>query len=252
MKEELVSIIMPAYNAENYIEESINSVLEQTYENYELIIVNDCSTDSTAEIISNYSIETNKIISVNNEINLGVAETRNKAISLASGKYIAFLDSDDIWHPDKLAKQIKFMSNNSVEFSYTNYEVVDKNTKSLGKVVVVPSSMTYSDLLKGSKIGCLTVVYDTTKILWPKMKNIGHEDYLAWLEILKQIEKGSGIKETLAYYRETSQSLSGNKFKAMQWQYSIYRNELSLSRLKSAYYFCMYAINGITKYKGKR
>lgn len=244
---DLVSIIMPAYNAEKFIGSSIESVLSQSYHNFELIIVDDGSKDSTHNLIEIYSKQDSRIKFYKNKKNLGVSDTRNAGIRVAKGKYIAFLDSDDLWSKDKLDIQIQFMKDNNYDFTFGNYEIIDEESNKKNKIVFAPREVTFKKLLKGSRIGCLTVVFNHEKIKWPGMKNIGHEDYLAWLSILNETEKGYGINQTIGYYREMTTSLSGNKIKAAKWQFNIYNSELGLGYIRSIWYFLNYAINALTK-----
>ena len=162
MEEELVSIIMPSYNTGKFIKETINSVIAQTYSNWELIIVDDCSTDNTDEIVK--SINDNRIIYLKNETNSGAAISRNKALREAKGRWIAFLDSDDLWKNDKLEKQIKFMKENNCYFSYTNYIEIDENDNTNGKRITGPKKITKTGMFNYCWPGCLTVMYDANKI----------------------------------------------------------------------------------------
>ena len=162
MKEELVSIIMPSYNTGKFIQETIDSVINQTYDNWELIIVDDCSSDNTDEIVK--SIKDDRIFYLKNKKNSGAAVSRNKALKMAKGKWIAFLDSDDLWKKDKLEKQIKFMKNNNYHFSYTNYVEIDENDAKTGTKVTGPKKITKIGMKNYCWPGCLTVMYDAEKI----------------------------------------------------------------------------------------
>lgn len=244
----LVSIIMPAFNAQEFIKESIESVLIQTYKNFELLVIDDFSTDNTADIVEMYSNLDSRIQLIRKNSNSGVADTRNVGISCAKGRFIAFLDSDDLWTKDKLHYQVNYMINNGYGFTFSNYEIIDETSNKKNKIVFAPGVLDYKKFLKGSKVGCLTVVVDLSVIQLDDMKSIGHEDYLAWLNILKN-HNGYGLAKTLGYYRDMSNTLSGNKFKAARWQYLIYRKELDLGIFKSLYYFSCYALNALTKEK---
>ena len=158
----LVSIIMPNYNSEKYIKETIESVLAQTYQNWELIIVDDCSLDNSLELAKSFRDERIKIFSMSK--NGGAAIARNKAIKEAQGKWIAFLDSDDLWITEKLEKQIAYMSNNDISFSYTDYDVIDESNNFITVFIPKFDSCTYEDILKHNHMGCLTVVYDSSKL----------------------------------------------------------------------------------------
>jgi len=249
MRGDLVSIITPSYKSEKFIFQTIDSVLAQTYQNWELIIVDDCSPDNSNEIIENYCKKDNRIKLIKLEKNSGPAVARNKGIDLARGKYIAFLDSDDVWLPEKLEKQIQFMKKNNVLLCYSSYLIIDENSKEIGKFIIPKTKVSYKDLLKTCIIGNLTAIYDAEAIGKYYMKDVGHEDYTLWLKILKRVYFAYGIEEPLAKYRVMKKSVSNNKIKAAIWQWNIYREVEKLSLAKSIYYFIHYAFNGIKKYK---
>lgn len=247
--EKKVSVIMPAYNAEKYIEESILSVLNQTYKNFELIIINDCSTDSTLEIIHKYKLIDNRILVINNNENLGVVNSRNKAIYLASGSYLAFLDSDDIWLPLKLQKQISFMIENNYDFTFSQYEMFKDYDTNYKKVVRVPISLNYNQALRWTVIGCLTVVYNIEKIGKFYMPKLNHgEDSFTWYAILKTGILAYGIQETTAKYRKIRKSRSSNKLNSVKFQFSNYHNYLKINFLKSLWLTLNYSIRAYIKH----
>lgn len=224
MINDLVSIIMPSYNTAKYIEESVNSVLAQTYTNWELIIVDDCSNDNTMEILSRYNDKRIRVFQ--NEVNSGAAVTRNKALLEAKGKWIAFLDSDDLWVPDKLEKQLKFMQSNGYVFSYTNYECVDERTRSLGTYVTGPNMVDWKMLHRCNWCGCLTVMYDVEKtglVLSPNIRK--RNDWIMWLQVAKSCD-GYLLNEILSKYRvHTSGSVStSGKFGLVKAHFELYRN----------------------------
>lgn len=235
---------MPAYNAEEYISDSIDSVLNQSIKNFELIIIDDNSQDNTTNIINKYNDP--RIVLIINSNNLGVSETRNIGISAASGKYIAFLDSDDIWLPHKLSLQIMCL-NDGWDVVSSNYIAFESNADNKITERKSPSIISYYDMLKSNFIGNLTGIYNVQKIGKIYQKKLGHEDYIMWLEIIKKSKKAYCIQESLAKYRLHNSSLSSNKVKAIKWQWSIYRNELKLSLPKSIYYFSHYIINALKK-----
>ena len=240
---------MPVYNGEITIEESVQSGLNQTYTNFELLIVDDASIDHTADVVRNLSSIDNRIKYTRNSQNLGVAITRNKAIQLAKGELIAFLDADDLWVTQKLEKQVSlFMENPRLAMTYSGYELIDKSSNSQKRMFLPPTTLTYGDLLKNNTIGCLTVVIKKKVISDLGFKQIGHEDYNLWLDILKKEGRIFGMSEVLAKYRLHT-SLSSNKFKAAKWRWIIYREHQQLGLLKSLYYFSHYAISSFTKYK---
>lgn len=245
---ELVSIIMPCYNAEKYIAISVESVLAQSYSSWELIIVNDASTDNSQILIDKYVQQDTRIISLKNPRNIGAAHSRNLAIKKAQGIYIAFLDSDDRWLPTKLEKQIRLMKEKDIYLSYTAYYTIDEQGSILS-LFNVQKQVNYYDMLKTSTIGTLTTIYNAKVLGKFYFQDIGHEDYVMKLQILKQIPYAKGINEPLAKYRIRSQSLSGNKLHTALWQWHIYRKIEKLSLIKSIYYFIHYTFHGIFKYR---
>ncbi|OUT08551.1 glycosyltransferase family 2 protein [Campylobacter concisus] len=246
-----VTIIMPSYNSEKFIVESVESVLAQTYSNWELIIVDDCSPDDSNKIITKYVDNDSRIKLIKLQKNSGPAVARNTAIEAANGRYIAFLDSDDVWLPNKLETQINFMHDNDLAFTYSSYRLVGEDNEHLG-VFITKDKISYFDMLKTCSVGCLTAIYDTEKIGKQYMPLIlKRQDYGLWLKILKLIGETRGILEPLATYRIRKNSVSSNKVKAAKYQWKIYREIEKLSFLKSLYYFVFYAYNGVTKYKNK-
>ncbi|MCR5610040.1 MAG: glycosyltransferase [Lachnospiraceae bacterium] len=219
---ELVSIIMPSYNTANLILESIQSVLNQTYTNWELIIVDDCSTDNTEEVVK--SINDDRIRFIKKEQNSGAAESRNFALREAKGRWIAFLDSDDLWKKDKLQKQIQFMEDNGYAFSYTDYEEIDAEGNRLGVLVTGPDRVTKRGMYRYCWLGCLTVMYDMTKIGLIQIKNIRkNNDYAMWLKVCKKADCYR-LNENLAYYRKgRGGSISTHsKWKLIKWHYRLF------------------------------
>jgi teichuronic acid biosynthesis glycosyltransferase TuaG len=245
---DLVSVIMPAYNSEKYIRESIESVISQDYKNWELIIVDDCSKDDTKRIVKEYMKKDTRIKLIPLKKNLGVANARNTAIRESRGKYIAFLDSDDLWHRCKLSKQTSFMMENKYTFTFSNYELISDEGKLLDKKINAPNKVSYRRLLKGNPIGCLTVVVDRENIKNINMPSIRHEDYATWLGILRKNVIAHNVGECLALYRKTNKSLSSNKFKAIVWTWNIYRKNQKLNLIRSTYCMCWYVFNTLKKY----
>lgn len=246
----LVSIITPAYNAAEYIAETIESVLAQTYPNWEMLIVNDCSKDNTAEIVQSYAAKDKRIKLINLTQNSGAAVARNTAIQNAKGRYITFLDSDDLWEKEKLQKQIQFMQQNGYVFTYTSYEHFKETKENIQNQVQIPKSLNYNQALKGNQIGCLTVMLDKKQIPNIHFTTQKHEDYILWLNILKQGQTAYGIQESLALYRTgNSKSISGNKLQSALWTWKVYRESQRLSVVKSMYYMLFYVVNGIKKHR---
>ncbi len=237
MQNELVSIITPSYNSERFISKTIDSVLSQTYQNWEMIIVDDVSTDNSNEIIESYIKKDSRIKLIKLIKNRGPAVARNIAIKEAKGRYIAFLDADDLWHPEKLKKQICFMNANNYGLTYTNYETINENGDKLNTIVMSPKKLSYNQLLKSNKIGCLTVIYDIKKIgkiYMPLIKK--RQDYGLWLKILKKIDYAYNVNEVLGIYRIMSNSISSNKIDLLKYNYSLFREHEKFSVLKSLYY----------------
>ena len=246
---DLVSIITPAYNAAEYIAETIESVLAQTYPKWEMLIVNDCSTDNTATIVQSYAAKDNRIKLINLKQNSGAAVARNTAIQNAKGRYIAFLDSDDIWKKEKLQKQLNFMKQNGYAFTFTAYEHFKEVKENIQNLVKVPESLNYKQALKGNQIGCLTVTLDRKQVQNIEFSKQKHEDYILWLNILKQGITAYSLNESFALYRTgNSNSITSNKFKSALWTWKIYRKNQKLSVLQSIYYMWFYVLNGIGKY----
>ena len=247
IEKEKVSIIVPMYNAEKFIGKTIESVLAQTYQNWEMLIMNDVSTDNSLAIVSVYAKKDERIKIVNTEKNVGVVKGRNFLIDLASGKYIAFLDADDYWHNEKLEKQIKFMKEKNASISCTEYTRVKENEEKINDVII-KEEISYNDMLKNNYLGCLTVIYDAEKIGKRYFKELEkNEDYVLWLEIVKDVNTIYGLKENLAYYRVLDNSRSSNKSKTAKVRWEIYRKIEKLSLLKSIYYFLHYAIRAVLK-----
>lgn len=247
--EELVSIIMPSYNTSSFIVESIKSVQKQTYTNWELIIVDDCSTDNTCDILS--QIHDDRIIRISNTSNSGAAICRNKALKIARGKWIAFLDSDDLWHPEKLEKQISFMRANGYHFTYTNYEEMSEQGMRENIIVTGPLCITKRGMFNYCWPGCLTVMYDAEYIGKVQINDIRkNNDYALWLTICKK-SNCYLLKETLAYYRRNRKgSISNhNVFRMIVWHYKLYRTveeqNIALSLLNT----CRNLIFGLYKKK---
>ncbi|WP_339213226.1 glycosyltransferase family 2 protein [Ornithinibacillus sp. FSL M8-0202] len=242
----LISVITPAFNAEKFITQTIESVLEQTYSNWEMIIVDDCSTDRTIELITAYSQKDNRIKLLQLEKNSGSAVARNVAMKNAKGKYIAFLDSDDIWFPGKLEKQLHFMQEKDIAFSFTKYVRITEEGQLKNSISIAPEKVVYKDLLKHCVIGCLTVMLDREKIGGLEMVNIRtRQDYALWLEVTKKGFPAYGYAEVLAKYRIVQNSISRNKWKAAKRQWYVYRNVEKLGLVKSIWYFLHYALKGI-------
>ncbi len=230
---ELVSIIMPSYNTAKFISETIESVLAQTYPNWELIIVDDCSTDDTDAVVCPYLVD-DRIRYIKNEKNSGAAVSRNRALREAKGKWVAFLDSDDLWFPEKLEKQISFMKKNDYHFSYTNYIEIDETTNPNGRSVTGPKKVTRHGMYNYCWMGCLTVMYDAETIGLIQIADIKkNNDYAMWLKACKKADCYL-LDEVLAKYRKRSGSISNHGYtKLIKWHYKLYREAEKRSPLVS-------------------
>ncbi|MGY8988776.1 MAG: glycosyltransferase family 2 protein [Flavobacteriales bacterium] len=244
----LVSIITPSYNSSKFIEECVNSVISQTFQNWEMIIVDDGSNDNSRDIISDLSAKEKRIKSIFLEENVGSAESRNVAIKQSKGRYIAFLDSDDIWNEDKLEKQISFMNEKDIAFSFTSYQTISEDGKTKYSVITAPNKMCYHSYLKNTIIGCLTVIIDKEKTGDFQMPNIrSSHDMVLWLLIMKRGFSAYGLDENLAYYRIVSTSNTSKKWKAAKEVWDVYRKQEKINILYSIYCFIGYAFNAIKK-----
>jgi teichuronic acid biosynthesis glycosyltransferase TuaG len=245
---DLVSVITPCYNSEKYIAESIESVIKQTYTDWELIIINDKSSDLSSQIISEYTSKDNRIKSICLKNNSGAAIARNEGLKAARGKYIAFIDSDDIWFENKLEKQIKFMEDNDVAFSFTAYESFKNKLKNASYRVNVPRRIMYKQLLRNTIIGCSTVIINREKtgnFTMPLIR--AGQDTATWLSILKYEKYAYGLDIVLTKYRIVRGSVSNNKFKALRRTWKIYRNVENLNLIYSLCCFLLYIMNNIKK-----
>lgn len=244
--EVLVSVIIPVYNASKTIEKTINSVLDQSYTNFELIAIDDCSTDNSFEILEKLSSEDNRIILYRNSKNLGVAKTRNIGIDIARGEFISFLDSDDIWKASKLEKQLKYIKQKNAHICYTAYEMIS-NDGSNSVLRCVPKEINYTKLLKENVI-CLSTTIVKSYVLkkYPFQTEFFHEDFVLWLKLLRAGCKAVGIQEYLVIYRKGGRS--SDKLKAGINRWVVYRKSEKLSFILSTYYLINYIINGVKKY----
>lgn len=246
-KDDLVSVIMPCYNAHPTITESIESVLSQSYRELELIIIDDSSTVNSTNYVLDYLEDPRvKLILLNK--NIGPAVARNRGILKAEGRYVAFLDSDDVWKQTKLEKQLNYMKKTSSPFSFTAYQMMNEDGSRMLKTIQVPQKITYKELLKNTIIGCSTVVIDRSLVgifLMPDIRR--GEDTATWLKILKKGYIASGIQEPLTNYRVLEGSFSRNKWKMLQSTWKMYRQTQHLSVIRTSYYFYFYAMNAIKK-----
>jgi hypothetical protein len=247
--DQLVSIITPVYNSEKLLEQTIKSVQNQTYKNWELILVDDCSTDKSARIINQFSKKDNRIKYIKLDKNSGAAIARNEALSKSKGKFIAYLDADDTWDRTKLEEQISFMIKHNYAFACTSYKKIDENNKYL-KSITIPEKIDYKTFLKNTIIQTVGVMVNTEitgkeLLIMPNIRR--RQDAATWCQLLKAGFNCYGIPEFLAYYRVVPNSLSSNKLKAIKGTWFLYRKIEKLSLLKSCFCFIGYAYNAIKK-----
>lgn len=246
----LVSVVMPAYNAERYITAAIESVQHQTISDFELIIVDDCSDDHTCMIAEELAKNDSRIRFLRNSENIGVARTRNRAFSLCRGSYVALLDSDDLWYPDKLEKQIQTAERTGADIVYCSYAIIDADNKQICADFMVPEKTDLEAMLAKSVISCSTALLTWTtaqEYLFPV--DYYHEDYVYWLQLLQSGKRAVGVPDVLAAYRVSEHSRASNKFQSAKRRWQIYRSYLHFSCRKSTWYFAKYALNGLIKYK---
>lgn len=244
----LISIIMPMHNSAAFVGEAIESVLAQSYREWELIIVDDESTDASVSIVEAYAQKDSRIRLFRNPKPIKMPSApRNMGLSMAKGRYIAFLDSDDMWLPEKLTQQIPLMQNPQVAIVYSNYEKMTESGKKTGRVIKAPRQADYKKLLRGNVIGNLTGIYDKEKVGIIPFLNIHHEDYAMWLSILKRGFIAQNTGTVAARYRLSSSSVSTNKYRVLSWQWNIYRNIEHISIMKSTIYFVSYAFKAFLK-----
>jgi glycosyltransferase involved in cell wall biosynthesis len=245
----LVSVITPNYNCAAYVGRAIESVRSQTFRDWELLVVDDCSTDGSVEIIRGYAEKDRRIRFLQTPSHSGSPlEPRNLALEKAQGRYIAFLDSDDLWLPGKLERQLKLFENEKTAIVFSNYEKINGDGVRSGRLVRSPAVVSYRDLLKSNCIGNLTAVYDTEKAGKVFFRHPCHEDYVLWLTILEKgfVAENTGTVEAL--YRMRADSVSARKVAALKWQWEIYRKELKLPLPHSVCFFVFSLARGFLKY----
>lgn len=222
---ELVSIITPTYNAEKFIRKTLESVQNQSYKNWEMILVDDASTDETVKIINEFTHKDTRIKVFQLAKNSGNGFARNVALEKATGKYIAYLDADDLWFPMKLEKQIQFLKENNLPFTFSFYDSIDEEGNNLNRRVEAPLNLTYNQLFFCNYVGNLTAIYDTDhfgKIVIEATQK--RQDWRLWLTILKQIKETKPVPEPLAFYRIRKDSISSSKFKLIKHNFGVYRD----------------------------
>lgn len=236
----LVSIITPSYNCAAYIGETIESILTQTYQHWELLITDDCSSDNSRDVTNEYAAKDPRIKLLSIEKNSGAGVARNNSIKHARGRYIAFCDSDDRWYPEKLEKQLSFMEKTGASLSYTSYDTCDENGNING-VVNCLSKLSYAKILRDNGIGCLTAMYDVEKIGKHYMPSIRkRQDWCLWIEIIKRHGTAYGLQEPLALYRVRSGSISSNKIEMLSYNFNVYHQVLGFNKFISSLILCGY------------
>ncbi|HFI0404451.1 TPA: glycosyltransferase family 2 protein [Streptococcus suis] len=246
----LVSVIIPVYNASQFIEETVQSVLEQTYQHFEIILVDDVSTDSSVSIIRKMMAKDKRISLLENEVNSGVAIARNKGVAAATGRFICFLDADDLWIPTKLERQVAFALNHGHAFTFTSYQFADESGRVVRAPLHVPGKISYKQALGNHTIFTSTVMLDLEQldkeaIEMPDVRR--GQDTATWWKILKVTDYAYSIDEALSIYRRTSASLSANKLAAIKRTWNLFRNVEGLSLWQTIPPFCSYAINAIKR-----
>ena len=246
----LVSVVMPAYNAEQYIEEAIRSVQAQTMERWELIVVDDRSTDNTIQLVQPIAKDDDRIHLLLNQINQGAAASRNRALNECRGQYVAFLDADDVWRPEKLNVQIEKAETTHADIVYTSYALIDECGKKRYHDFVVKEQTSFPEMLVRNVMSCSTVLLRRDLLLRHHFpEKIYQEDYAFWLTLLKNGCKAAGVPEVLADYRVRAGSRSFNKVKNAKNRWRVYRDYLKLPLIPSVKAMVGYAINGLKKYR---
>jgi len=246
--EVLVTVVMPTFNAAQSVESSIQSVLSQTYKDFELVVVDDCSSDNTVSLVTDLMQRNGNVRLMKIQSNSGSpAKPRNIGIESARGRYLAFLDADDCWVPEKLARQVRLMEGRKAAISCTGYEVLNVKGDLVGKFVP-PDVVGYKNLLSENTLGCSTVMIDTAEIAKPRFPTCGHEDYALWLSLARGGWLIYSLPDVLASYQLTPGSVSSNKWKVLKYFWNIYRNLEGCSSAKALYYCGRYAWNVRAKY----
>lgn len=248
---ELVSIIVPVYHVEKFIVQTMDCARAQTCENWELLLIEDCGNDNSANLIEEYCNRTGdkRIRLIRQPSNMGAARARNRGLTEARGRYIAYLDADDLWEPEKLEKQMAFLKEKDAAFTFTGYEFANEEGVGTGKIVKVPETLNYKEALKNTTIFTSTVMFDTEKIPKEKLEMpvMKSEDTALWWRILREGHIAWGLNENLVKYRRAGRSLSSNKLEAIRRIWNLYRKAEGMSVLSSAYHFCFWAVRAVKR-----
>ncbi|MBQ6786527.1 MAG: glycosyltransferase family 2 protein [Lachnospiraceae bacterium] len=246
---ELISIVVPVYQVEQFIAETIESVQKQSYQNWELILVDDCSKDESCTIIERMAAEDSRICLIRQEANQGAAAARNCGVRHAKGRFLCFLDSDDLWEPEKLSEELAFIQEKQIGFVFTGYEFADEHGNGLGKIVRVPEEITYSEALKNTTIFTSTVMFDRRHIKDEDifMPTIASEDTATWWHLLKTYGKAYGLDKNLVKYRRSANTLSSNKLEAIRRIWRLYRKQEKLNVFYSMYCMFFWALRAVLR-----
>lgn len=246
---DLISIVVPVYQVERFIAETIEAVQKQVYEKWELILVDDCSKDRSCAIIEEMAAKDSRITLIRQETNQGAAKARNCGIRNANGRYLCFLDSDDLWESDKLSSELTFIQEKQVGFVFTGYEFADESGQGLGKIVKVPEQISYSEALKNTTIFTSTVMIDRAQIKDEDifMPDIASEDTATWWHLLKVYGNAYGFDRNLVKYRRSVNTLSSNKVEAVRRIWQLYRKQEKLNIFYSSYCMCFWALRAVLR-----
>lgn len=248
MNKDLVSIVTPTFNSDEFIRDAIVSVQRQTYQNWEMLVVDDASSDDTCKIVNEFVKSDERIKLMRQSVNGGAAIARNVAINVANGRFIAFLDSDDIWREKKLECQLALFKKTNAPLVYSGYEKIDQYGNRQGRIVTVPERIDYAGLLNATVIATVTAIYDTEcvgRVLMPDIRK--RQDYALWLKILRLGGEACAVMEPLAYLRKRPGSVSSNKISAAKYVWKVYRDMEKLSISSSLFHFSHYAYRAFLK-----
>lgn len=248
-EDKLISIVVPLYNAEKFLEVTVKTVQSQTYQTWELLLVDDCSTDESRKIALKLAKQDARVRLICQETNQGAARARNRGVQEAKGRYLCFLDADDIWENDKLQEELAFMQKKQAGFVFTGYEFADETGRGLGKIVTVPEQITYHEALKNTTIFTSTVMLDRQLIAddYIYMPEIPSEDTATWWQILKRYGVAYGLNKNLVKYRRSENTLSSNKWVAIQRIWNLYRKQEGFSVIKSMYCMFFWAVRAVIR-----